>query len=95
MKATEILIKCPGITPIHPKGSMYMMTMINLEKYPTFTTCREWTEKLIEEESVLLFPGSPCFNFEGCFRIVLTVPEDKINDACQRIKTFCLKYCRE
>lgn len=94
MKATDILSKCTGITPIHPKGAMYMMTMIHLDKFPTFMTSREWTEKLIEEESVLLFPGSPCFNFEGCFRIVLTVPEQKIVEACERIKTFCEKYCR-
>lgn len=92
MKAFEILSKCPGISPIQPKGAMYMMTMIDLKKFPTFSSCREWTEKLIEEQSVLLFPGSPCFNFPGCFRIVLTVPEDKIAEACERIKEFCLKH---
>jgi tyrosine aminotransferase len=71
---------------------MYMMTMIDLGKFPSVTSCREWTEKLIEEQSVLLFPGSPCFNFAGCFRIVLTVPEDMIIEACGRIKEFCEKY---
>lgn len=40
-----------------------MMTLIDLKRFPCFVTCREWTEKLIEEESVLVFPGEPCFNY--------------------------------
>lgn len=90
--AHKLLSQCPGIKPIQPKGAMYMMTMIDLEKFPAFATCREWTEKLIEEQSVLLFPGYPCFNYPSCFRIVLTVPEDKIREGCERINEFCRKY---
>lgn len=92
--AFDRLSKCSGLTPIMPKGSMYMMTLINLRSFPSFKTCREWTERLIEEESVLVFPGDPCFNFPGCFRIVLTVPDDKITEACERIERFCKKYFR-
>jgi tyrosine aminotransferase len=73
---------------------MYIMIKIQLEKFPDFSSCREFTEGLIQEQSVLLFPGSPCFNFEGFFRIVLTVPEDLLVEACGRIKEFCEVHIR-
>jgi tyrosine aminotransferase len=84
-----MLGKAPGLLPINPKGAMYMMIKIELEKFPDFATCLEFSEGLIREQSVLLFPGSPCFNFPGFMRIVLTVPEEMIVEACERIQEFC------
>ena len=72
-----------------PKGAMYIMTKIDLENFPEFKTCLEFSESLKKEQSVLLFPGAPCFNFPGFIRIVLTVPEDLIITACERIIDFC------
>jgi tyrosine aminotransferase len=66
-----------------------MMIGIDLKKFPEYSSCLEFTEGLIKEQSVLLFPGFPCFNFPGFFRIVLTVPENLIQEACERIKKFC------
>lgn len=68
---------------------MYIMVKIELEKFPEFSSCLEFTQKLIHEQSVLLFPGSPCFNYVGFFRIVLTVPENLLVEACERIREFC------
>lgn len=82
----------PGLMPIMPKGAMYMMIKIELEKFPQYSSCRAFTEGLIEEQSVLLFPSSPCFNFPGFMRIVLTVTEEMIIEACERIKEFCLLH---
>lgn len=75
-----------------PKGSMYMMIKIEFDNFPKFTTCLEFSEGLIREESVLLFPGVPCFNFQGFIRIVLTVPEKLIIEACERIIEFCDRH---
>lgn len=71
---------------------MYMMIRVQLEKFPGFKTCREFAEGLIQEESVLLFPGSPCFNYPGFIRVVLMVPEELIEEACGRIKEFCERH---
>ncbi|CRK96860.1 CLUMA_CG009926, isoform A [Clunio marinus] len=90
--AFDILNDVVGLNPIMPKGSMYMMIRIDLEKFPKFSSCLEFTETLIREESVLTFPGVPCFNFPGFFRIVLTVPDDKLKEACLRIKDFCARH---
>lgn len=59
-----------------------------MEKFPSFSACRERTEKLIEEKNVLVFSGNLCFNYFNCFRIVMTIPEDKIKEACGRIESF-------
>lgn len=42
-----------------------MMTQIDLEKFPKFDSCLEFTQQLIREESCHVFPGFPCFNYPG------------------------------
>ena len=32
------------------------------------------------------------FSATGCFRIVLVMPDDKIAEACTRIKDFCMQH---
>lgn len=93
--AFDHLGKAPGLEPIMPKGAMYMMIKVHLESFPTFSSCNEFTERLIGEQSVLVFPGGPCFNFPGFIRIVLTVPEGMIIEACERIREFCEKHIRK
>ena len=73
---------------------MYMMIKIDLHRFPAFKSCLEFTDGLIAEQSVLLFPGEPCFNFPGFMRVVLTVPEDMLVEACGRIKEFCDEHFR-
>jgi tyrosine aminotransferase len=68
------------------------MIKIELDRFPKFKTCLAFTEGLIAEQSVLTFPGVPCFHFPGFMRIVLTVPEHLIIEACRRIKEFCEKH---
>lgn len=89
--AFNLLRDAPGLNPIMPKGAFYMMIGINLKNFPEFSSCLEFVEGLIAEQSVLTFPG-PCFDFPGYFRVVLTVPEDLIIEACNRIHEFCHKH---
>lgn len=90
--AHTILKDAPGIIPIMPRGAMYLMAKIELEKFPKFSTCLEFTQQLIREQSVATFSGFPCFNFPGFMRIVLTVPQEMITSACLRIKEFCEQH---
>lgn len=87
--AYGLLEKIPGLRPIKPKGAMYMMIGIDLDKFPEFNTCLEFTQQLIREQSVLVFPGDPCFNYPGFMRIVLTVTDSMIEESCGRLKEFC------
>lgn len=75
-----------------PRGAMYIMVEIDMKRFPQFLTCLEFSTSLIVEQSVRVFPGVPCFNFPGFFRIVLTVPEALIIEACMRILEFCEKH---
>lgn len=66
-----------------------MMIGIDLEMFPKFSSCLDFTNELTKEQSVMTFPGYPCFFYPSFFRIVLTVPENMITEACKRIKEFC------
>ncbi|KAJ8729334.1 hypothetical protein PYW08_000915 [Mythimna loreyi] len=82
------LLKVPGLRPIMPQGAMYMMIEIKITMFPEFDSDLEFISLLCNEQSVLCIPGK-CFNYPNFMRIVLTVPEDILREACQRIKTFC------
>lgn len=71
-----------------------MMIRIDLEVFPKFSSCLEFTNELTKEQSVLTFPGDPCFFYPSYFRIVLTVPEKLITEASKRIREFCATHFR-
>jgi tyrosine aminotransferase len=89
--AFSLLKNVRGLLPIEPRGAFYMMIKIELESFPQFNSDVEFIDALTEEESVKAFPG-PCFDFDGYFRFVLTVPLDLLVLACQRIQEFCDRH---
>lgn len=91
MTAFNLLENVPGLTPIKPSGAFYIMIKIHLEHFKKFSSDLEFIESLTEEQSVLAFPG-PCFQVKGYFRFVLTVPLDKLIEACRRINEFCILH---
>ena len=62
-----------------------------INHYRSFTNDLDLVEALVTEESVFCLPGK-CFNIANFFRIVLTVPENLLSEACQRIANFCQKH---
>ncbi|XP_064641066.1 tyrosine aminotransferase-like isoform X3 [Lineus longissimus] len=83
--------KVPGLNPVMPQGAMYMMIGIELEHFPGMQTCEEFSERLVTEQSVFCLPGK-AFNYPSYIRVVLTVPELQLKEACSRIKQFCRKH---
>ncbi|XP_011495141.1 PREDICTED: tyrosine aminotransferase [Ceratosolen solmsi marchali] len=83
--------KIPGLTPIMPHGAMYMMVHIDLPSFPQFNTEIEFIERLLSEESVFCLPGQ-CFSYPSYIRLVITVPQQLLKEACIRIQGFCIKY---
>lgn len=82
------LKKIKGLNPIMPEGAMYMMVGIDLKFFPGIKDDIDFTEKLLEDQSVFCLPSS-CFKCKNYFRIVLTVPESVAKEACERIAEFC------
>ncbi|XP_036400313.1 tyrosine aminotransferase [Megalops cyprinoides] len=82
------LSSIPGLTPVRPSGAMYLMVGIEMEHFPEFRNDVEFTERLVTEQSVFCLPAT-AFEYPNFFRIVVTVPEDMMVEACSRIREFC------
>ncbi|CAB4484644.1 tyrosine aminotransferase [Rhizophagus irregularis] len=89
--SANVLGKIPGLHVIVPQGAMYMMVGINIEEFKDINNDIEFSEKLVQEESVLCLPGKS-FHYPNYVRIVTTAPAEKLNEAYQRIKEFCARY---
>ncbi|XP_006811789.1 tyrosine aminotransferase-like [Saccoglossus kowalevskii] len=85
------MCKIPGLQPVMPRAAMYMMIGIEIDKFPDFKDDIEFIKKMISDQSVLCLPGQ-CFKYPNFFRVVLTVPQSDITEACTRIADFCKKY---
>lgn len=87
----SILREVPGLSPVMPQGCMYMMVGIDMANFPSLKNDLDFVERLISEESVFCLPGK-CFDWPNYMRIVLTVPEPQMRDACNRIAAFCSRH---
>lgn len=86
--AYQLIKKIPGLRPIMPEGAMYMMIGIDVDRFPEYSNELHFVQDLVKEESVFCLPGQ-CFDYPNYMRIVLTVPEEMIIEACGRIAEFC------
>ncbi|XP_013133980.1 PREDICTED: tyrosine aminotransferase [Papilio polytes] len=89
--AFEELRRAPGLRPIMPQGAMYMMIEIKISLFPEFKNDLQFVERMVSEQSVFCLPGR-CFEYPNFMRIVLTVPEDILREACQRLVIFCKEH---
>ncbi|XP_005815563.1 tyrosine aminotransferase [Xiphophorus maculatus] len=83
----------PGLNPVMPSGAMYLMVGIEMDHFPEFQNDVDFTERLVTEQSVFCLPAS-AFEYPDFFRIVLTVPEELMLEACGRIREFCRAWYR-
>ena len=75
-----------------PSGAMYMMVRVEQTGFcQSFDNDLDIVEALVTEQSVFCLPGK-CFNIPNFFRIVLTVPQEMLIEACNRMMEFCKKY---
>jgi len=70
---------------------MYMMIGLDIPTFRDISSDIDFSEKLVAEESVLILPGQ-CFQFPNYFRIVITSPEEKLEEAYTRIDAFCRRH---
>eukprot|EP00755_Sulcionema_specki_P005519 Sspe_Gene.4885::Locus_1613_Transcript_1_1_Confidence_1.000_Length_1361::g.4885::m.4885/K00815/TAT; tyrosine aminotransferase len=87
----DVINGIEGLRPVKPQGAMYLMVGIDMARFPAFKTEVEFSRELLREQAVMVLPGS-VFNIQNFFRIVFTKPEQKLVEACERIKEFCDKY---
>jgi len=86
--AFERFENVPGLYPVMPDGAMYMMVGLDRKAFPEFANCLKIVEGMVREQSVFCLPGK-CFGINDFFRVVLTVPKENLETACDRIEQFC------
>ncbi|KAJ3302142.1 hypothetical protein HDV03_005378 [Kappamyces sp. JEL0829] len=88
----KLLSGIPGITVVAPQGAMYLMLQINIEEFKGIADDLDFVEKLAQEEAVLCLPGK-CFRCPSPYvRIVFSSPIEKLDEAYQRIRSFCARH---
>ncbi|XP_051158838.1 tyrosine aminotransferase [Leptopilina boulardi] len=85
------IVNIPGLKPIMPDGAMYMMVQIDLNSFPEFQSDLEFVQRLLAEESVFCLPGL-CFDYPSYMRLVITLPIEMLEEACNRIEQFCMRH---
>ncbi|RHZ47465.1 hypothetical protein Glove_579g20 [Diversispora epigaea] len=89
--SVEALSSIPGLHVIIPQGAMYVMVGINIDELKDIKNDVEFSEKLLQEESVMVLPGE-CFHYPNYVRIVFTSPPEKLREAYDRIKEFFVRH---
>lgn len=85
----------PAITPVVPQGAMYAMIGINMACFNADDVSDDATfaAKLLQEENLFVLPGK-CFSSDDYVRLVMCCPPEMIQDACDRVKSFCARHAR-
>lgn len=83
------LSDAPGLTVLRADAAMYCLVGIDAAALHVKDDV-EFSTRLLSEESVFVLPGQ-CFQIPNYFRIVITSPVEKLKEACERIKRFCIR----
>jgi LL-diaminopimelate aminotransferase len=74
-------LRAIGIDVAPPRGSIYLWAPV-----PEGETSASFTERVLEEAGVVVSPGAAFGGSgEGFFRMSLTTPDDRLNEAAERI----------
>lgn len=80
---------------------MYSTLIIDPKKFKDIESSIAFAKLIQMEENVLVFPGEvdfriliskKLFNHENFVRLVMCVDIDQIEEACVRIRRFCLNH---
>lgn len=90
--ALEAFQKIKGLDVFSPDGALYFWVGVNQLyglswKGGVIRSSGDFVEALFQEAAVLCVPGEE-FNYPGYVRIYFAVNQEKLDEACLRIKTF-------
>jgi LL-diaminopimelate aminotransferase len=72
-----------GVEVAKPKGTIYIWAPV-----PEGHTSASYCEMVLEESAVVISPGGAYGpNGEGWFRISLTVPDERLTEAVERLRS--------
>lgn len=78
-----------------PQGAMYLFVRVDADFLAKAGIADDtaFCQRLLAEEGVVLLPGA-AFAAPGFARIVVCAPDEKLNEAFDRIDAFCTKLAR-
>ncbi|CEG49805.1 tyrosine aminotransferase [Plasmopara halstedii] len=80
-----------GLEVVVPQGAMYAMVRIHMKVLTKIRDDLDFTQKLLDEESVFVLPGQ-CFGLADYFRIVFSAPHNVLAEAYTRLAEFCYRH---
>ena len=84
-RVSSALADTPGVVPLMPEAGMFIL--IDIAGTGLDGAAFAWG--LLEEEGVAVMPGSSFgHQAKNLIRASLTVPDDKLDEACRRIRAF-------
>ena len=99
--STRCIERCARVrglsVPCEPQGAMYMLLKMNPDAFNSEDGTYDdvvFAKRLLSEEAVLVLPGT-CFHAPGYLRLVITVPDDELQEAWDRIEAFCERHSVE
>lgn len=84
---------CDGLVPIAPQGTYY--TMIQIQYNVLGMDDWEFATLLLEEENVIVLPGSAIGAPNNVFRISFHLPQRSLYEATNRLFNFCQRHASE
>ncbi|XP_076892222.1 nicotianamine aminotransferase 1-like [Bidens hawaiensis] len=83
------LVTCPHKS----EGSMFSMVMLNIPAFKDIADDTDFCMKLAKEECMILFPGS-AVGLKNWVRVSFATEPKVLEEAIERMKTFCLKHAK-
>lgn len=87
------LAECRGLRVHIPGGAMYALCHIDpTQMDEKIKNDVDFMKLLLQEENVLVLPGSACFGIANAFRVVYCAPVEILQQAAERIHQFCKRH---
>jgi tyrosine aminotransferase len=87
------LAKCHGLSVQIPGGAMYALVHVDpTQMDETIENDVDFIKLLLQEENVLVLPGTVCFGVANAFRVVFCAPVEILQEAAERIHQFCERH---
>jgi aspartate/methionine/tyrosine aminotransferase len=81
---------CEGLDPISPQGTFY--TLVKIDYNILRMDDWEFATTLLEEENIVVLPGSAIEGPRNVFRIAFHLPENVLYVAAHRVAQFCRRH---
>jgi tyrosine aminotransferase len=89
--ASSIFQHCPGLKIVQQQGGWFMLILLDMTQFSSFTSDLDFCLCLFDEQSVKIPPGS-LNEYPNSLKFSLLVDQHSFLQICNRLKEFCKKH---